>query len=132
MTKSNVAPIEVAETPVNAMNGITAEHLNIEDLDAIMKDLRNTRRAVLAIDTGRVETEEKVAQAKLDLQAALDKADLEEITTHTDALKRGLRKLAEKPAEKITAFNAAVDKLVAFTFLTAEPAEDKADDEVAA
>ncbi len=101
-------------TTTNEMK-VSAAEFNIEALDGILKDLRNARRAVLAIDSGRTETKALVSKAKIDLQAALDNADLEEITKHTDLLKRGMRKLAESTNDKYTAFNDAVDRLWAFS-----------------
>lgn len=96
---------------------IAAADFNIESLDLILKDLRNSRRAVVAIESGREETKAKVEQAQGDLQAALKAVDLDGITKHSDELKRGLRKLAESPTEKVEAFDTAVDRFVDFVNL---------------
>ena len=97
----------------NALN-TTANELNIERLEDIVKDVRNTRKAVLAIDKTQAENEKKKVEAQTALQKAIDTSDLEGMTKHTGELKRAMMKLAEKPDDKIHAFNDALDRLHLF------------------
>ena len=96
---------------------VNAGDFNIEALNDIIKDIRNTRKAVLSIGENE-DTQTKYNEAKTALEAGLKLGGIEglkAVSEQAAVMRRAEAKLNEDPAAKENAFQEAVLKLVDFT-----------------
>jgi uncharacterized FlaG/YvyC family protein len=98
----------------NNMNNLRAIDLDMEAFNEVVKNLRNTQKAVADFGKDRPETETRLAQVKVEIQAALDIFDTDAVSKLNTEGKRLVAKLAELPTEKVVAFDTAVNAFKAF------------------
>ena len=112
-------------TKGNNMNNLRAHDFDMEAFNEVVKNLRNTHKAVTDFGKDRPETETRLAEVKVEIQAALDIFDTDAVAKLNAEGKRLVAKLAELPTEKIVAFDLAVNAFKAFVENTENPQKAK-------
>ena len=103
----------------------TASTFNLEGFNEIVKDVRNTHKAVIALDDVTA-SQEKFAEARKNLDAALKKGGIEglaDVTKYALEMKRAQQKIDENPELKQGAFAKALAAFVDFTATNGEDSE---------
>lgn len=104
------------------LNSITAENFEMDTLENIMKDLRNSRRALLTAGETEASLEEQRDELQLEVQQALDKCDLDAVSKKTADMKRVMKKLQDGTSGKEEQFRDALTRLG--LFVNGERADD--------
>lgn len=94
--------------------GVTAEGFDLEQFGSLVNDVRRTQKVIASADETRKELEERLAEAQLNLQEALDKNQYDDMQKYTAEAKRISNKLKENPATKVQEFDDAINALVDF------------------
>lgn len=100
--------------PLNPFN-VEAVNFDIEKFNDIVKRVRLTQKAVASFGSDHAEVQEKLAEARANIEKALEEYKLDDMQKFVQDAKRLEAKLAEKPTEKIQAFDEAMQEFYNFT-----------------
>lgn len=101
-------------TKGNTMNNLRATDLDMDAFNEVVKNLRNTHKAVVDFGKDRPEVEVRLEEVRSELQQALNRLDTDAVSKLNAEAKRIVAKLSELPTEKIVAFDTAVNEFKAF------------------
>lgn len=104
--------------------GADPESFDIEKFDNIVKDIRNSRRALLDESNDVDFIAKEIDKARQNLETVIDSGDMEEYTEATGKLRTLLKKQKDGPAVQIDKFCRAMNELSTFT--SVKQNEDKA------